>query len=207
MNLHISSYCRITNQIVVVNGKRMEIQHSESENSSWLHDIYRTIQPDYPKFFKMDHLSKAGFLAAELLLKEHLADHETPKTDISIVLANRSSSLDDDMQYQTTIQDADNYFPSPSIFVYTLANIVTGEIAIRHKIMGETSFFIMEQFDAQSIVAMTQNAFIDSGIHQVVCGWVEYFKETCDVLLMLVENNLDKELNFNEIEINKLYQM
>ncbi|MDD4848717.1 MAG: 3-oxoacyl-ACP synthase, partial [Bacteroidales bacterium] len=159
MDLYISSYCRLTNQKVLLNGVPIPIQRSESNSSSWLHDIYHTLKPDYAKFFKMDRLSKAGFLAAELVLKEHLTDRETLKTDFSIVFANRSASLDDDKLYQTTIQQTDNYFPSPSVFVFTLANIVTGEIAIRHKIMGETSFFIMENFDASSIISMTENTF------------------------------------------------
>ncbi|MDD4848635.1 MAG: hypothetical protein PHR53_07735, partial [Bacteroidales bacterium] len=94
-----------------------------------------------------------------------------------------------------------------SVFVYTLANIVTGEIAIRHKIMGETSFFIMENFDASSIISMTENTFSDPNIHQVLCGWVEYFEENCDVLMMLVEKTTTEKIKFNQLEINKLYNI
>ena len=43
-------------------------------------------------------------------------------------------------RFQETIQHADSYYPSPALFVYTLPNIVTGEIAIRNKYYGETSF-------------------------------------------------------------------
>lgn len=206
----ITSYCRMSNEKVVVNGEQVEIQHFEEENASWLNDIYRTLQPSYSKFFKMDHLSKAGFLASELLLKDLVTDRETPKSDISIVLANRSSSLDDDTIYQKTIQDDENYFPSPSVFVYTLANIVTGEIAIRNKIMGETSFYISETFDIPMFYEIVEGCFSDKSINSVICGWVDYYQNSCDVLLMLVarEHVVKNELNrFTVNNINNLYNI
>ena len=94
-----------------------------------LAQLYRNIGMSYPKFFKMDRLCKAGILGAEMLLKDYDFDHENVKADWGIVLMNSASSLDNDRRYQETIA-TDNYYPSPAVFVYTLANIVTGEIAI-----------------------------------------------------------------------------
>ena len=92
--------------------------------------LYREFVGDYPKFFKMDSLCKLGFIGSELLLKGINAEE---KENAAIILFNRNGSLITDRNYQKTITD-DNYFPSPALFVYTLANIVTGEIAIRNKI-------------------------------------------------------------------------
>lgn len=207
MNTTIQSYCRITNNQIIVNGKSIDIERSNNDSKSWLSDIYRVLKPEYPKFFKMDSLSKSGFLASEFLLKEFQWDKNTEKKDISIILSNSSASLENDTIYQATIQDSENYFPSPSVFVYTLANIVSGEIAIRNKIMGETSFYIMEKFDSQEIINLSEISFLDKTIEYVICGWVEYFQNNCDVLMMLINKNRDNKLNFNKEEINKLYNI
>ncbi len=136
-----------------------------------LSEYYRRNIGDYPKFFKMDGLCKTGFIASEILLQSLPADI---KSDIAIVLFNRSGSLVTDRKYQQTITSEENYFPSPAIFVYTLANIVTGEIAIRHKIMGESSFYIMSENDTglQNDIAM--ECYLTSNPSMVLTGWVEY---------------------------------
>ena len=135
-----------------------------------LNELYRRRVGDYPKFFKMDGLCKLGFLAAEFLLKDIPAD---VKEDAAIILFNRSGSLAADRNYQRTIGDVD-YFPSPALFVYTLANIVTGEIAIRHKILGESSFYILDNKDDEEMAAIVDGTFHTSNPPMVIAGWVEY---------------------------------
>jgi 3-oxoacyl-[acyl-carrier-protein] synthase-1 len=82
-----------------------------------------------------------------------------------------------DRNYQHTISDG-NYFPSPALFVYTLANIVTGEIAIRHKIYGETSFYILSDYDEATINEIVENAFLTSSPSFILAGWVDYNNDT-----------------------------
>ncbi len=60
-------YALISNNFVHVNGRRVEL---ESKGNTMLSELYRSQVGDWPKFFKMDTLSKVGFLASELLLKE-----------------------------------------------------------------------------------------------------------------------------------------
>lgn len=199
MNAGITSYCRITNDKVVVNGQEMFIQRTES---SWLSDIYHAAKISYPKFFKMDNLAKAGFLGSELCLTTVDFDKTTPKENIAVVCCNRSSSLDDDSTYQQTIQNKDNYYPSPAVFVYTLANIVTGEIAIRNKTMGESAFYVMEHFNPQKFCSFVRGAFSDKTIDACLCGWTEYYKGNCDILFLYVKRN---ELNNLELQIEILY--
>ena len=75
--------------------------------------------------------------------------------------------------YQATIQDPDNFYPSPAAFVYTLPNIVTGEIAIRNKYFGETSFIVLPENDPQIMARDLQNAFLDPMTTSVLGGWLD----------------------------------
>ncbi len=96
---------------------------------------YRYFNISYAKFFKMDNLCKLGFLASELLLRKRKNISEKyPGDEVGILLSNAGSSIDTDRNHQKSISERDEYFPSPSVFVYTLANIVIGEICIRHKL-------------------------------------------------------------------------
>lgn len=167
------SSCHITNDQVLVND-RIILERTAGDDN-WLASIYRNIGMQYPKFFKMDRLCKIGTLAAELLLKDIDFDREEVKADWAIVLMNSASSLDDDRQYQTTIADADNYYPSPAVFVYTLANIVTGEIAIRHKIGGESSFYVFQSYNEEQLDDLIGQTFqANPELTHIVCGWVDY---------------------------------
>jgi len=173
------------------------------QNSSEINECYRSLQLDYPKFFKMDGLSKLGILASEMIFKEDKNRFE-PRENIAVICFNSSSSLDIDTQYQATIYDNDNYFPSPSLFVYTLPNIVTGEISIRNKFFGETFFYICKNFDARQIVETVRNTFCDRTTTAVLAAWIEYFGEKHEVLMMLIENGKES-LEFTEEQVNILY--
>ena len=150
-----------------------------------LAQLYRNIGMSYPKFFKMDRLCKAGILGTETLLKDYDFDRENVKADWGIILMNSASSLDNDRHYQETIS-VDNYYPSPSVFVYTLANIVTGEIAIKHKIGGESSFYVMPDFDKKLMLELIEQAYIaNPELTHLICGWVNVDQGVCDVRMFL----------------------
>ena len=155
------------------------------KNPAEIVDFYRSLHVDYPKFFKMDGLSKLGFLASEMIFKDD-ENRFMPREDIAVLCFNSSSSLDIDVQYQATIADNENYFSSPSLFVYTLPNIVTGEIAIRNKFFGETSFYVCKNFDAEQVFRTVLNAFSDKSINFVIVAWIEYFKNVFEVKMFLV---------------------
>jgi 3-oxoacyl-[acyl-carrier-protein] synthase-1 len=150
----------------------------------------------------MDNLCKAGFLAAELICKDVLYD----KNDAAIVCFNKSSSLADDMIYQQTICDKNSYYPSPSVFVYTLANIVTGEIAIRNKIIGESSFYITESFSPVQIHNAITDIFQDDYVNHLLCGWTEYDYNHCDILMMYIKRNSQSSTKLTPQYISDLYR-
>ena len=173
------------------------------QTSAEIIEFYRSLQIDYPKFFKMDGLSKLGFLASEMILKD-AEDRFVPNENMAIIGFNRSSSLHIDTQYQATIRNNENYFPSPSLFVYTLPNIVTGEIAIRNKFFGETSFYICEKFDAKQMVETVKNAFLDKATTAVLAAWIEHFEEKHEVFMAWVESE-KSDVEFTENQLNMLY--
>lgn len=135
--------------------------------------LYGEFVGDYPKFFKMDSLCKLGFIGSELLLKGINAEE---KENAAIILFNRNGSLITDRNYQKTITD-DNYFPSPALFVYTLANIVTGEIAIRNKIYGESSFYVLNNQDMDLMNDIINNTYLTSSPTFILTGWVDFDDE------------------------------
>ena len=166
-------YTVITDKTALVNGRRLENEHT---GAAMLTELYRAFVADWPKFFKMDTLSKAGFVASELLLKEtgerRLIGEEFT-SGRAIVLFGATASLCADGNYQETIQDKDNYYPSPALFVYTLPNIVTGEIAIRNHWRGETSFYVLEAPDAAQMAFHLACAFQDQATESILAGWVD----------------------------------
>lgn len=165
----------ITQSHVIITPQGIKLGDKDIMLSDYsLNSIYRSLIGNYPKFFKMDSLCKLGFIAAELLLKDIPL---TEKENGAIILFNRNGSLITDRNYQETINSNDNYFPSPALFVYTLANIVTGEIAIRHKIYGESSFYILDKEDWEEMDAIVENAYLTSKPNFVLTGWVDYENE------------------------------
>lgn len=153
-----------------------------SEDGTSLTDIYKQEIGNYPKFYKMDILSRLAFVTTELLRKgPHTTDNgqQTP-----IILFNHSSSVVADRQFLDTIKDAENFFPSPSVFVYTLPNITTGEVAIRHHLCGETSFYILPDKDEALMKQILEASLAGTSATSVISGWIDAESETsydCDL--------------------------
>ena len=156
---------------VEVDGRRLPI---DTHGKDLLTALYRQYVGDYPKYYKMDPLSRLGFIASELLLQAEGAERFVACDDRAVIFFNHSSSVCADRQYIETIADPDNCFPSPSVFVYTLPNIVTGEIAIRNGYHGETSFYILPRQDDRLMQQILQASCLDSTTQSILCGWLDY---------------------------------
>lgn len=171
----ISHRVILTQDSLSIDGEPVKVEHS---GDKLLTALYKERIGDYPKFYKMDSLSKLGFIASEILLQtEDAKDYEnTPSRGIAFF--NSHASLNTDLAYLETIKDKNNYFPSPSLFVYTLPNIVTGELAIRHHYLGETGFYILPNKDWNQINDIIECMFLDGQTNSVLGGWVEYISST-----------------------------
>lgn len=199
---NIKSYCRINDNQVVVDGN-VVASLDPNDAAPWMSQAYKQCDIQYPKYHKMDTMCKVGFIAAELLVTN---DDSLPKEDWGVHIYSNSSSMETDTAFQGTIQE-DAYYPAPSLFVYTLPNIVTGEIAIRHKIFGETSCHIQKEFSPDILVADVENIFNEGLVSTLLCGWVNQDNGSTDVFLMRVEANKNEGIELSNSNILKIWKI
>lgn len=198
-DLFIENYVHIRNNCVYLNGK-LFFQAADMDLNSFLKKLYKYLDIGYSKFFKMDSLSKLSFLAAELALK----DCEFDVSNTGLVMSNSASSLDSDRKHQESIEDPENYFPSPAVFVYTLPNIGIGEISIRHKIKSENAFFIFEKYNAGFHFNYEKSLIDAKKCDSILGGWLNTDDTNYEAFLYLISESgkiaYSKE---NLLELNK----
>jgi len=144
-------------------------------------DMYNALRCSYPRFFKMDKLCKWAWVATEYMLGgKDGAYSGMDKNKIAVCLATGHGCMDVDKRYLDGIALA-----SPGLFVYTLPNIMLGELCIRHGFKGEQQCMVSEKFDAGEIF-FTAKGMLDRGMEGCLCGWVDVYGDAADVCLMWV---------------------
>ena len=200
---HITASCIISNEVVYKNELQV-FENKTTELAEFLLSIYRHLNGQYPKFYKMDNLSKLGWLTNEILLQDSFDKEKYRAEDVGIVLSNANSSLDNDIRYYETTKT----IASPALFVYTLPNIVIGEISIRHNFKGENAFFIFEEFDAGFIEQYVSNLMNNYILQCCICGWVELLKDEYKAALFLIEKDKSTDsVNFTKENLTEIYQL
>ena len=96
MSLIITKYCSINEARIIKNDHAIIENEGKLDFKKFIRASYKHLNVDYPKFFKMDSLSKLGFLSVEVLLQEENLLNKYPSEKIGIVLSNASSSLETD---------------------------------------------------------------------------------------------------------------
>lgn len=152
---------------VTLDGRPLPIQ---SQGAGLLSEIYKKYVGDYPKYHKMDALSRLAFLATELLLSRGDVPQDSKRATI---LFNRTSSMVADRCHLGSIAKPGEFYPSPSVFLGTLPNIATGEIAIRHGYTGETSLYITDFRDEALMEKVVSSSFSQGGFRSLICGFVD----------------------------------
>lgn len=191
----IQTYCHIKNNLVYLNGELLYELSASDDPAVYLAELYKHLNLNYPKFFKMDKQCKLGILASELVIRSIQDFEKLNKAEIALVFSNHASSLESDRNHAKTISDKNNYFPSPAVFVYTLANIIIGEIAIKHKLTGENAFFISEKMDAKTLRAYTNILFQQEQVKHVLCGWVNLDGSQAEAFVYWLKNSNFKDAN------------
>lgn len=186
----------------MVNGDLIFSDESE-DFSTFIKESYKFLKTDYPKFFKMDNLSKLAFLAADVILKSENLNEE--ENNIALIFSNTASSLNTDRKHQASIENEAEYFPSPAVFVYTLPNICLGEISIKHRLYSENSFFIFDRFNAEHLQLYANSLLRSEKAEKVLCGWVDFDENSYEAFLYLVEK--EGKIEHNTEEINRLYNI
>ena len=205
----ITSYARIKNNSVFVNGTLVFSADTNLNITEFLSEAYKKLSISYPKYHKMDTLCKLGFLCAEFAIQNTPFLEANNLDSIGIVLSNSSSSLQTDILHQNSISNKEAYFPSPAIFFFFLPNIIIGEIAIKHKITGENAFFVSEKFDSELITNYCE-MLLQNNTTALVSGWVEINETNYDAFIFLTERkeNINKNTIFKPLNkqiVTELY--
>lgn len=196
-SLYINNTIRLTPELVTVNGTVLAESHEKRDFKIFSRELYKSLQCDYSKFYKMDNLCKLAFLSVELLIKDCVITSSPENT--ALLLANSGSTIDTDTNFVNTLDK----IPSPAIFVYTLPNIAAGELSIRHGWKGENLFLVSDTFDAKAFDENLRMLFADSNTEACVTGWIDYFAETeykaCLWLVTSVKYKNCRALNAKEL--------
>lgn len=204
----ITTYCHLKGDSCWVNGSMVSRRDPESPDS-WFKQIYKENDFGYPKFYKMDVLSQAGFLASELIKRANPGLTAGYLDDeIAMLFGNDKSSAETDLRFQKSYQE--HAAPSPSLFVYTLPNIVMGEIAIINKWYGENMFAVLPKFAPGFFVDYAQ-IMLASDSKAVLCGWLGISDKNMDVFLFLIEKQATKGIaltneNLFKISLNTSFE-
>lgn len=129
MTWYIHNYIHWKNNQYWLNGtKQPDVDATTTEDI--LLQFYQLHCLKYTKFFKMDVLSKCAYLCSEIVVPKTA---QPPAERIATILYSGEGCLDVDKKFKTSIAN----IASPALFVYTLPNIMLGEVCIRHGFKGE----------------------------------------------------------------------
>lgn len=192
----ISGYTRIKNGRIFSDGNP-QFTARELDLENFLKKAYHQMEVNYPKYHKMDGICKLGILAVHALLK-----NRSIASDTALVFSNSNSSLEIDKKHQHSMAS----LVSPSIFVYTLPNIVSGEISIKYNLQSENAFFIEERFNAGLLRDYAEVLLHSDKATAVVSGWIDLKNDEYDVFLFLISQEGEIPLSSEKLEQLYLYE-
>lgn len=197
----ITSYTCLRNNHLSLKGETVFEKEAVS-TTDFLQSAYEALTVNYPKFFKMDSLCKTGFLATELLLQNQGVKERFKAEEIAIVISCANSSLDTDLRYEHSIAEG----ASPALFVYTLPNILIGEIAIRNGIKGESACFVFDIFDAPFQTNYINGLFESGKIKACISGWADFIDDKAEAFFCLAEiNDNNNQLKHDSLTVSKIF--
>ncbi len=139
----------------------------------------------------------------------HLINSSWPRTVGSAKQAqalsqqNSSSTFVVDSKHQQSINNREAYFPSPANFVYTLPNVMTGEICIKNGFKCENVVFIEEKFHATALIDLLNIVFENNKADMMIAGYVEADSDNYKAFMFMVTKDNYKNLEAKELE--KIY--
>lgn len=173
----------LRNSTITVDGT-LQFSSAEKTFATFIREAYKTTGESNMKFYKMDDLCKLGYIASHYLLK----DKTYAPTEAGIILGNTNASLHTDIRHQQIIDRDGDAAASPAVFVYTLPNVVAGEICIRHKIQGENTFFIDKECNLDKLKEYARLVMQENQLKYAIAGWCEQIADTYEAVFELLEN-------------------
>lgn len=177
--LYIHHVVSLNNSSLSLDGTVVQ-QLQEAGLSETATTLYRSLGLSYPKFFKMDLLSKAAFLAAEVLMQA--VGEVKDKDNVATLLSTASGCMDVDEKFEATRSE----IASPALFVYTLPNIMLGELCIRHQFKGEQMCTLTNTMDIPFTEFYIRDLMEQRQASACLCGFAEAYEDRMDVRLIWV---------------------
>lgn len=144
-----------------------------------LKELYKCNAIAYPKFYKMDILSKVAFLSAHFLQIEARMEN-IDVFERALICNTNTGSEDVDRKFE----ESRDFIASPALFVYTLPNIFMGELAIKYKIKGEHACFQIDRNEANDFLKnKVYDLFSRNKIKTALWGTVNALNNEIDVNL------------------------
>lgn len=188
--MYIGNYVQWRAHSIWRNGALL-LETAPADNATMIQQMYASAGISYPKFFKMDMLSKAAFVAAALTVPEEVQEN---KDHIATVFSTASGCLDVDRKFEESRQT----LASPALFVYTLPNIMLGEICIRYGFKGEQMCTVSEQADPAWFAFYVADLLQRRGTSACLCGHVEATATQLEAtLLWITKEEKNAVLPFN----------
>lgn len=163
------------------------IAQSEQPFAEMIRARFRAFGEQNLRFYKMSDLAKGLYVAVEELVRRAPLDERVEPSRRAIIMSNRSSSLAADLAHQQLVDQHAAEGTSPALFVYTLPNVAMGEVAIRHRIKGDNTFFIEPQ-QCERSEWYARHLIATNRADEVICGWCEQLGEHWHFEVKLLRN-------------------
>ena len=123
----------------------------ETDFKTYIKSLFSSVSEPYMKFSKMDDYCKLGVTAVQLLLNKVGGLSQYDPYEIALIINTDTGCIETDWGHFDNIS-GEEYNSSPAIFVYTLPNVVAGEICIKNKIKGEGVTLVGNTDDPKTLV-------------------------------------------------------
>ncbi len=133
----------VTHRTVEISGGKISVDGNTvfasetSDFQTFIREAFKSRGESNLKFYKMDDFCKLGYVASAWAFD----GLEYGEEECGLILSGNYGCLDTDIRHQEIIDAEGDSSASPAVFVYTLPNVVAGEISIRHHIKGENTWF------------------------------------------------------------------
>jgi hypothetical protein len=132
----------------------------------------------------MDILCKWAWLATEILLQnDGSSGYEyLDKNKIALVLETTEGCIEVDKKYEESMAG----IPSPALFVYTLPNIMLGEICIRHGFKGEQACIVNNSLNSDELYFWGNDIVENRKMDACLLGRVDATNDHNDICLFWI---------------------
>ncbi len=156
---------------ISVNGN-LVFESETSDFQVFIREAFKSRGESNLKFYKMDDFCKLGYVASAWAFD----GLEYGEEECGLILSGRYGCLDTDIKHQEIIDAEGDLSASPAVFVYTLPNVVAGEISIRHHVKGENTWFWSEDGTMSDIREYAILATQSQNLKYCVIGHLDFLK-------------------------------